>query len=71
MIRPDDVEFEPSEEGNGIIVGRKFRGSENFYALEWPSGIVLHSSQPSTRVLPLETKVKVIVQPTHVVAFPL
>ncbi len=71
MIRPDDVDLEPSQDGSGLIVGRRFRGSENLYALTLPSGIRLHSSQSSTRVLPGGTRVKVIVQPTHVVVFPL
>ncbi|MFQ5903248.1 MAG: ABC transporter ATP-binding protein [Candidatus Binatia bacterium] len=71
MIRPDDVDLEPSQDGNGLIVGRRFRGSENLYALTLPSGIRLHSSQSSDRVLPTGTRVKVIVQPMHVVVFPL
>lgn len=70
MIRPDDVDFEPNENGNGLIAGRKFRGSENRYALMLPSGIRLRSSQPSDRVLPTGTRVRVIVRPTHVVVFP-
>lgn len=71
MIRPDDVDFEPSQDGNGLIAGRKFRGSENRYALALPSGILLRSSQSSDRVLPPGTRVKVTVRPTHLVVFPL
>ena len=71
MIRPDDVDFEPSRDGNGIIAGRIFRGSENRYALELLSGIQLRSSQSSDRVLSPGTKVKVMVRPTHIVVFPL
>lgn len=71
MIRPDDVNFEASEEGNGVIAGRRFRGSENRYALILPSGTRLRSSQSSDRVLPRGTKVKVEVRPTHVVVFPI
>ena len=71
MIRPDDVDLEPNQNGSGLIAGRKFRGSENLYALTLPSDLRLHSSQPSTRVVPPGTKVKVIVQPSHVVVFPL
>ena len=70
MIRPDDVHFEPCEDGNGIIAGRRFRGSENRYAILLPSGTRLRSSQASDRVLPRGTKVKVFVRPTHVVVFP-
>ncbi|MGH7771651.1 MAG: ABC transporter ATP-binding protein [Candidatus Binatia bacterium] len=70
MIRPDDVDFEPSEDGKGIVAGRKFRGSENRYALTLPSGVRLRSSQSSDRVLPAGTRVRVLVRPTHVVVFP-
>jgi iron(III) transport system ATP-binding protein len=70
MIRPDDVEFEPSEDANGVVAGRKFRGSENRYALRLPSGVRLRSSQPSTRVVAAGTKVKVSVRLEHVVLFP-
>jgi len=71
MIRPDDVHFEPCEDGNGVIAGRRFRGSENRYLLLLPSGSRLRSSQSSDRVLARGTKVKVVVRPTHVVVFPL
>ena len=71
MIRPDDVDFEPSQSGNGLIVGRKFHGSENRYALRLPSGIRLRSSQSSDLVLSSGTRVKVTVRPTHLVVFPL
>ena len=70
MIRPDDVDFEPSDEANGTVVGRKFRGSETRYLVRLASGMRLYSSQPSDRVVPAGTKVKVIVRPTHLVVFP-
>jgi iron(III) transport system ATP-binding protein len=70
MIRPDDVNMEPSAEGNGLILGRKFRGSENMYLLKLPSGARLHSSQSSNRVLPSGTRVKVVIRLDHVVVFP-
>lgn len=70
MIRPDDVEFEPDDKGTGVIAGRKFRGSENRYAVNLPSGLRLRSSQSSDRILAAGTRVKVMVRPTHVVIFP-
>lgn len=70
MIRPDDVDFEPCDDGNSLIGGRRFRGSENRYALTLPSGVRLRSSQPSDRVYPRGTRAKVVVRPTHVVIFP-
>lgn len=71
MIRPDDVDFDPDPQGEAVIVGRKFRGSENRYALALPSGTRLRSSQPSGRVLPPGIRVKVSIDLTHVVVFPL
>jgi iron(III) transport system ATP-binding protein len=71
MIRPDDVEFEPSEEANGVVAGRKFRGSETRYAVRLPSGLRLRSSQPSTSVVATGTKVKVSVKLDHIVLFPI
>jgi len=71
MIRPDDVDLDLSETGNGVITSRRFRGSENLYTLKLPSGLRLHSSQSSTRVVPIGTKVQVIVRPSHVVVFPI
>ncbi|HWP57224.1 MAG TPA: ABC transporter ATP-binding protein [Candidatus Acidoferrales bacterium] len=70
MIRPDDVDFEPDDEGNGIVAGRKFRGSENRYALRLPSGARVRSSQASTRVVATGTRVKVRVKLDHIVLFP-
>lgn len=71
MIRPDDVHFEPSAQGKALVAGRRFRGSENRYALTLPSGMRLRSSQSSDRVLPAGTRVRTMVQPKHVVVFPL
>ena len=71
MIRPDDVDFEPCNDGNGLIEGRKFRGSENRYSITLPSGLCLRSSQSSDRLLPEGTRVKILVQPNHLVIFPL
>ena len=71
MIRPDDVDFEPCNDGNGLIEGRKFRGSENRYSITLPSGLCLRSSPSSGRLLPEGTRVKILVQPNHLVIFPL
>ncbi|MBI3078296.1 MAG: ABC transporter ATP-binding protein [Deltaproteobacteria bacterium] len=71
MIRPDDVEMLPSADPNGEIIGRQFRGSENIYAIQLPSGRVVHSTQPSTVIYRLGTTVKVRATPTHLVTFPI
>lgn len=70
MLRPDDVELLPDPQGGSIIAQRQFRGSENLYSVRLRSGRVLHSSQPSTVVLPLGQPVRVLAGPYHVVVFP-
>ena len=69
MIRPDDINIGPSEAGIPSIVMRQFRGSENLYTIELPSGQMVHSVQPSTVVHPVGTKVSVEANPSHIVIF--
>ncbi|MDP2659686.1 MAG: ABC transporter ATP-binding protein [Dehalococcoidia bacterium] len=70
MLRPDDVELLPDPHGESVISQRQFRGSENLYSVRLRSGQVLHSSQPSTVVLPTGQPVRVQAAPYHVVVFP-
>jgi hypothetical protein len=53
-----------------VVVGRQFRGSEHVYRLRLASGARVHSAQPSTTVYPLGTRVRVVADLLHVVAFP-
>jgi len=71
MIRPDDIDFIPHAEGDVLVVGRQFHGSENRYRLRLPSGAHVHSSQPSTMVHPIGTRVRLVTNLMHVVAFSL
>ena len=70
MIRPDDVSFIPSPDGQGVIVRRYFRGSENLYSIRLPSGHRVHSSQASSSVYPNGTRVRAEAHLIHVVTFP-
>jgi iron(III) transport system ATP-binding protein len=70
MIRPDDITFTPDPNGNATIVRRYFRGSENLYCLRLPSGHRVHSSQPSTTLVPNGAKVIPTAHVIHVVTFP-
>jgi iron(III) transport system ATP-binding protein len=70
MIRPDDIDFIPHPDGEVVVVGRQFRGSEHVYRLRLASGARVHSAQPSTTVYPLGTRVRVVADLLHVVAFP-
>jgi iron(III) transport system ATP-binding protein len=70
MIRPDDIDFIPHPDGDVVVVGRQFRGSEHLYRLRLASGVRVHSAQPSTTIYPLGTRVRVVADLLHVVTFP-
>jgi len=70
MIRPDDVTFVPDAAGEAVIVRRYFRGSENLYCLDLPSGHRVHSSQPSSAAFPNGLRVRPEAYVLHVVTFP-
>jgi iron(III) transport system ATP-binding protein len=70
MIRPDDITFTPWTNGEAVIIHRYFRGSENLYCLRLPSDQRVHSSQPSTAVYPMGTRVRAEAHVIHVVTFP-
>ncbi|MGH7321570.1 MAG: ABC transporter ATP-binding protein [Candidatus Rokuibacteriota bacterium] len=69
MIRPDDIDFMPHPDGDGIIAGRQFHGSDNLYRLRLASGARVHSAQPSTTIYPVGTRVRIVASLIHVVAF--
>jgi iron(III) transport system ATP-binding protein len=71
MIRPDDIDFIPHPDGDVVVVGREFRGSENLYRLRLASGARVHSVQPSTTLYPPGARVRIVPDLIHVVAFPL
>jgi iron(III) transport system ATP-binding protein len=71
MIRPDDIDFIPHPEGEVVVIERQFHGPENLYRLRLPSGAQVHSVQPSTTIFPTGTRVRIVANLIHVVAFPL
>ncbi|MBK9308562.1 MAG: ABC transporter ATP-binding protein [Nitrospira sp.] len=70
MIRPDDIHLVPNTAAEPRIVARQFRGSENLYTVQLPSGQVVHSSEGSTSVYQEGTAVELRVSATHTVLFP-
>lgn len=70
MIRPDDIHLVPNTSAEPRIVARQFRGSENLYTVQLPSGQVVHSSESSTSVYQEGTAVELRVSATHTVLFP-
>lgn len=69
MIRPDDIHLKPNKSAGSRIVARQFRGSENLYTIQLPSGQVVHSSESSTTVFQESTAVDLHVSATHTVLF--
>ncbi len=69
MIRPDDIHVVPAENCSTRILARQFRGSENLYTIGLPSGHIIHSSEASTNVYPVGTRVVLEVIATHTVLF--
>jgi len=69
MIRPDDIHVVPAENCSTRILARQFRGSENLYTIGLPSGHIIHSSEASTNVYPIGTRVALEVIATHTVLF--
>jgi len=69
MIRPDDVHLVPNKSAEPRIVARQFRGSENLYTVQLPSGQIVHSSESSTSVYQEGTSVDLRVSATHTVLF--
>ncbi|MDH5347782.1 MAG: ABC transporter ATP-binding protein [Nitrospira sp.] len=69
MIRPDDIHLIPNKSAEPRIVARQFRGSENLYTVQLPSGQVVHSSESSTSVYHEGTAVELRVSATHTVLF--
>jgi iron(III) transport system ATP-binding protein len=71
MIRPDDIDFIPHPDGDVVVIGRQFLGAEHLYRLRLTSGASVHSVQPATTLYPVGTRVRVVANLLHVVAFPL
>lgn len=70
MIRPDDTAFRPDENGEAIVNGREFKGSENLYSLKLASGKIVHSCSASTKFVKKGTRTRVSASALHIVVFP-
>ena len=65
MVRPDDVNLVPSEEGTGVILERSFQGAFYLYRVALASGSVVHCLEPHTSEYEVGTKVEVSLDPGH------
>ena len=69
LIRPDQLDMRLDPAGNATVMSRRFRGADTLVVVQLASGIILHSYQPSALLLQARERVRVVAQPTHVVAF--
>lgn len=67
-VRFDDVTFRPEAGEKAIVLARYFKGAYNLYRLRLPSGRLLHSMQPHTRLIRPGTPVKIELAPGHALA---
>jgi len=70
MIRPDDVQAVPDEDGKGTVFKRQFFGSTQLYSVKLASGQTILVRQAPHINWPLGTKVKISLNTDYAVAFP-
>jgi iron(III) transport system ATP-binding protein len=70
LLRPQQIELIPDPAGVATVLSRRFRGADTLFVVQLPSGLLLHCYQPSTLMLQVRERVRVVAKPTHVVAFP-
>ncbi|HJS28078.1 MAG TPA: ABC transporter ATP-binding protein [Anaerolineales bacterium] len=64
-VRPDDIDFQPARDGDGLVLARHFRGESHLYRLRLPSGRLVHANKPHTKIIPPGTRIKVVAAPEH------
>jgi iron(III) transport system ATP-binding protein len=64
-LRADDVDFEPQPDCGALVVERVFRGAYQLYTLRLPSGCLVHTLQPHTRLVRPGTPARVFVCADH------
>ncbi len=70
MVRPDDVDFVPDEKGEAVIAAAEFLGPESIFRLALPGGRSIHSVKPSKIKYQTGSRVKIHLDPAHIVVFP-
>ena len=69
MIRPNDIQFTPSETGSGRIESRQFQGSQTLYAIRLTSGHLIHCCMSPVPVYNIDTPVVVQVTTSQTILF--
>jgi iron(III) transport system ATP-binding protein len=67
-VRADDVDFEPAEPGNAVIVERLFLGAFNLYRLRLDSGQTLHAYKSHTEIVAPGSRVRAFISAGHPLA---
>ncbi|MFT5170065.1 MAG: iron(III) transport system ATP-binding protein [Lysobacterales bacterium] len=70
MLRPDDVEATPFDEGIGVVSKRQFLGAIQLYSISLPSGQSILTYQQPQINWPIGTHVRIVLKPKNIVAFP-
>ena len=70
MVRPDDMQFTPSETGPGKIESRQFQGSQTLYAIRLKSGQLIHCCMKPIPVYNIETSVMIDITTSQTILFP-
>ncbi|PKB81011.1 MAG: hypothetical protein BZY88_07240 [SAR202 cluster bacterium Io17-Chloro-G9] len=65
LVRPDCLVCRPSDQGQGVITEREFRGSFNLYQVSLPSGNSIRCLLSHTQVYPVGTSVEVALRDGH------
>jgi iron(III) transport system ATP-binding protein len=69
MLRPGDIDVVPAEFGTGTIEVVEFKGEDTVYSVKLKSGQAIHSSQHSSSIHSIGTKVMVVANPAHLIMF--
>jgi iron(III) transport system ATP-binding protein len=69
MIRPNNIQFAPSESGSGRIESRQFQGSQTIYAIRLKSGQLIHCCMSPIPVYNIDTPVVVQVTTSNTILF--
>ena len=70
MIRPNDIDFTPSESGSGKIESRQFQGSQTLYAIRLKSGQLIHCCMKPIPVYNIDISVIVHITTSQTILFP-
>jgi hypothetical protein len=69
MLRPHQLELIPDPMGNATVLSRRFQGAGTLFVVQGPSGLLLYCHQPSTLMVEVRERVRVVAKSPPVVVF--